>query len=382
MEEDYNKISTQFNRVIAVALRLILPFVFSSGVVILIGVFLFFTVLGVFKSKQNEALGQSVLAANGYNLSPVLEQNFLDLGGLKYGEPLLENLSKTEKLALQIIRIGEWETRLDSSLDGDRDSCGPYQQRLYELGNNANPLGKKTQEILKESYPAIFHASRLELLKKYYNLNIRKGLALTSGYGPRSILGLDFHYGLDYGYDNNFPVSVVEDGQVIEVAKDLLGGNTVIIRHEKKNLQSLYAHLDKVLVKKGDQVFQGGIIAESGNTGLATTGSHLHFQLKKDIESGWNSDTIDPNTQVFYLNLIKTPFLNMCLQLTKVHLATGFFDAIALQRLQEESSTKPWLTKEINSENFSLFVSSLCQSQRPVSCPIWEARVKSILPFS
>jgi murein DD-endopeptidase MepM/ murein hydrolase activator NlpD len=59
-------------------------------------------------------------------------------------------------------------------------------------------------------------------------------------------------------------------------------GNYIILRH-KNNFQTLYAKCQKILVKEGQPVKSGGIIALCGSTGLST-GPHLHFELRKDGE--------------------------------------------------------------------------------------------------
>jgi murein DD-endopeptidase len=55
------------------------------------------------------------------------------------------------------------------------------------------------------------------------------------------------------------------------------GGNEVIIKHSN-GYKTGYAHLTRALVKKGDHIKQGHVIALSGNTGKST-GAHLHFTL-------------------------------------------------------------------------------------------------------
>ncbi len=70
------------------------------------------------------------------------------------------------------------------------------------------------------------------------------------------------------------------DGQIDCSAKDIRG-NYIIIRHAKEEY-SLLAHLkpDSVIVRKGDNVKRGQIIALCGNTGNSSE-PHLHFQLQK-----------------------------------------------------------------------------------------------------
>ena len=69
-------------------------------------------------------------------------------------------------------------------------------------------------------------------------------------------------------------------GKVIYRGNELLAwGNLIIIKH-KNNWTTAYAHLDKLLVKKGEIIKTGDIIASVGATGNVDK-SQLHFQVRK-----------------------------------------------------------------------------------------------------
>jgi len=56
-------------------------------------------------------------------------------------------------------------------------------------------------------------------------------------------------------------------------------GNYIVLTH-KFGYQTGYGHLNKVLVKTGDQIKRGQIIALMGNSGRST-GSHLHYEVQR-----------------------------------------------------------------------------------------------------
>lgn len=89
-----------------------------------------------------------------------------------------------------------------------------------------------------------------------------------------------FHRGLDIRASRGTLVRATEKGRILFSGWSGGYGNLIILGHEK-NWKSYYAHLSKILLEKGTQVKKGQIIGEVGNTGL-TTGTHLHFELRKD----------------------------------------------------------------------------------------------------
>jgi murein DD-endopeptidase MepM/ murein hydrolase activator NlpD len=86
------------------------------------------------------------------------------------------------------------------------------------------------------------------------------------------------HTGVDYGAATGTPVRSVGDG-VVDFAGVQNGyGNVVMVKHNN-NDSTLYAHLSRINVRRGDRVIQGQNIAAVGATGWAT-GPHLHFEFR------------------------------------------------------------------------------------------------------
>lgn len=90
-----------------------------------------------------------------------------------------------------------------------------------------------------------------------------------------------FHRALDLKGKTGAPVYPVMAGVVETIQSRHLGyGQYVIINHGS-SYKSLYAHLSKILVKKGQKVDQETIIGLVGSTGFSS-GSHLHLEIYED----------------------------------------------------------------------------------------------------
>ncbi len=86
------------------------------------------------------------------------------------------------------------------------------------------------------------------------------------------------HLGVDYAAPIGTPVRSVGNGTVEFAGIQGGFGKVVIIRHDKTNT-TLYAHLSKIAVRKGQKISQGQNIGAVGMTGW-TTGPHLHFEFR------------------------------------------------------------------------------------------------------
>ena len=100
---------------------------------------------------------------------------------------------------------------------------------------------------------------------------------INSSFGPR---GASFHDGIDISASEGTPILAVERGEVA-YSDQLRGyGNIVIIRHAG-GMMSVYAHNQVNLVREGQQVERGAVIARVGSTGRVT-GPHLHFEIRRN----------------------------------------------------------------------------------------------------
>jgi phage-related protein len=87
------------------------------------------------------------------------------------------------------------------------------------------------------------------------------------------------HTGIDIANASGTPIWAANDGSVTGAGWMGGYGNTVILKHAEA-LETLYAHMRRILVRMGELVMGGQQIGEMGTTG-ASTGDHLHFELRR-----------------------------------------------------------------------------------------------------
>jgi murein DD-endopeptidase MepM/ murein hydrolase activator NlpD len=88
-----------------------------------------------------------------------------------------------------------------------------------------------------------------------------------------------FHQGIDFDVPAGTPVKSAMAGKVVSSGWEKGYGYMVEVKHAN-GYSSRYGHNSKLLVKKGDKVEAGAVIALSGSTGRST-GPHLHFEIRK-----------------------------------------------------------------------------------------------------
>lgn len=104
----------------------------------------------------------------------------------------------------------------------------------------------------------------------------------TSGFGMRRdpFTGrMHFHKGIDLAAPIGTPVYATADGVVSRIIREPRGYGILLEIDHGMGIKTRYGHLSKVLVKPGQKVKRGQIIAKVGNTGRST-GPHLHYEVR------------------------------------------------------------------------------------------------------
>ncbi len=104
---------------------------------------------------------------------------------------------------------------------------------------------------------------------------------LSSKFGSRYMRGRGrhVHEGIDIAARKGTPVKSARSGHVVYATNRIPGyGNMVIVQHAGQ-LSTVYAHLSKIAVKKGQFVARGQLLGAVGRTGRST-GNHLHFEVR------------------------------------------------------------------------------------------------------
>ncbi len=114
---------------------------------------------------------------------------------------------------------------------------------------------------------------------------------VTSDWGFRK---WRYHYGIDLKVHRGDTVKCAFDGTVRITRRDRGYGFFIVVRHTN-GLETLYGHLNKILVKNNQEIKAGEALGMGGNTGRST-GYHLHFELRYLGNPINPNDIVDFNT--------------------------------------------------------------------------------------
>ncbi|MBU5483563.1 M23 family metallopeptidase [Clostridium sp. MSJ-11] len=166
-----------------------------------------------------------------------------------------------------------------------------YSKEIVNKNTDISSLGINIKNFsfkeLEEKATNIIESAKSKITgKKTMNQKIGEEFILpvngsvTSGYGYRTD-PIDnknkFHHGTDISVKEGTEVKAAYNGKIKDCGEDPELGNYILIDHGE-GIETRYAHLSSVDVKKDGTVIKGEVIGKSGKTGKVT-GEHLHFEL-------------------------------------------------------------------------------------------------------
>ena len=229
-----------------------------------------------------------------------------------------EKIQKREnkQLQYQYELLTQKVGKMEESMDEIQQHDDNIHRLIFGVGQTAESqnldsatqlslIGKTNSDILQETSGTIDNlmdrlASQKDLIDNLMKLvqDKEKQLAyipsispigdknvqyLASGYGYHMhpiYRTLKMHSGIDLAAPKGSPVYATGKGQVVSAGSSPDYGNNVIVDHGY-GYKTLYAHLDKIRVKKGQRLQRGDAIGEVGSTGRSTA-PHLHYEVRKN----------------------------------------------------------------------------------------------------
>ena len=235
-------------------------------------------------SERSEASGYRSSAAS---LVPPAEQQALDALFMQVGV-LQAQYQRLETLSRRVAGLAGFAAAELQIVPEHRDTftlrAAGETKPLVRLGQQLRALTadllKKTEHFTLLDLVLTKHAATLA--RQPTALPIAAPLQLSSTYGWRRHpfhAEPSIHEGLDFAAPSGTPILAATGGVVRIAANQGSFGNLIEIDHGE-GLLTRYAHAKVLLVKKGDLVKRGQIIARVGSTGLST-GPHLHFEVRQ-----------------------------------------------------------------------------------------------------
>lgn len=161
------------------------------------------------------------------------------------------------------------------------DDIIAVKERVSEMQRKLVAQSRSFDEVLELARQRTDMLQSIPGIQPVRNEDLKR---MASGYGYRihPIYKVrKMHYGMDFSSPMGTEIFATGDGVVLQVKRRYNGyGRHVIIRHGF-GYETLYAHMSKVLVKKGQKIKRGEVIGLVGNTGTSVA-PHLHYEVHKD----------------------------------------------------------------------------------------------------
>ncbi len=202
----------------------------------------------------------------------------------------VEEADEGDQLALDLAQIFEWDVDFNTELQPG-DAFRVALEKVYVEGRFSHYASIVAAEFVRGD--RVLRAVRFDgprgseyytpegvPLRKTFLRSPLKFSRISSGFSRRRFHPVLHRYrphlGVDYAAATGTPVRAAADGVVVLAGWQGGYGKTVRIRHGR-GLETLYGHLSRIHVRRGQRIGQGELVGAVGSTGLAT-GPHLDYR--------------------------------------------------------------------------------------------------------
>jgi len=151
-------------------------------------------------------------------------------------------------------------------------------QKIDQITKQLYIQSKSFDDIIELARNKADMLASIPAIQPVANKNLSR---MASGYGPRIhpiYKTRKFHAGMDFSAKTGTPIYATGNGKISKVKRSRRGyGNHVVIDHGF-GYKTLYAHMSRYIVKRGEKIKRGDIIGYVGNTGTSIA-PHLHYEV-------------------------------------------------------------------------------------------------------
>jgi len=218
----------------------------------------------------------------------------------------IEQMRQAGALAAQKVKEEDHDIEMDAS------EPAPAPPKKQISANVVRPIDRQSREPEPFSAQSMSFSAQTAFTKLADGFDLPVGKPDARGYYKARGFSSHGHLGEDWdgvgggNTDLGDPIYTIGDGVVVFARDCHQGwGNVVIVRHAYReggavrNVDSLYGHLDKILVRRGQAVRRGQQIGTMG-TAHGLYDSHLHLELRKNIAIGMSRDKFAQDSSNYY----------------------------------------------------------------------------------
>tara|TARA_B110000967_G_scaffold194287_1_gene222668 strand:+ start:92 stop:1063 length:972 start_codon:yes stop_codon:yes gene_type:complete len=264
-------------------LRRVLFFCASSTTIAIGLVFLFFS---VFDSPKEKELNREIenLLVQYELLERKISNSSLILDELQERDDnIYRVIFEAEPIDASIRKAGFGGVNRYKKYDGFKhsDLVAELHKKVDQVSKAIYVQSKSYDAVLKLAQNKEEMLAHIPAIQPVANKNLKR---MASGFGNRIhpvYKTKKMHWGMDFSAPKGTEVYATGDGVVEKVKRSKRGyGNQVRINHTY-GYKTFYAHLNKYIVKKGQNVKRGDLIGYVGSTGTSTA-PHLHYEVIKN----------------------------------------------------------------------------------------------------